>query len=360
VRNETGIDSAFFVEEGILQGKCLQRRFQKNQLGGKLVMKNVLLGGLVGALALTATFAANVAAAFEPDKPIDFVIMAGKGGGADQMARLMQAIIEKENLSPRPLVPVNKSGGSGAEALVHMKNTGDPDHTIMVTLNTFFTTPLRQPGLAVDSMKFAPIGRMAEDTFLLWVHKDSGIKTFDQFLEEAKKRGKLWVMGGTGKAAEDEIITDFLNEHYGLSIKYIPYSGGGDVAKDLAGQQITSSVNNPSEALGFYQSGDVIPIVTFTDERLSSFPDVPTLKELGADFAYYMQRAVVGAPGMSAEATAFYTELFTKVFNSTDWQAYKKKQSLEGNFLAGDGLVSYWDTQIKRHRDILKASGAIK
>ena len=77
-------------------------------------------------------------------------------------------------------------------------------------------------------------------------------------------------MGGTGKNSEDNIITDFLNNEFGLSIKYIPYKGGGAVAKDLAGQQINSSVNNPSEALGFYESGDVIPLVAFTDERLAS------------------------------------------------------------------------------------------
>ena len=244
-----------------------------------------LLGGIVGAIAATATLFIGAASAFEPNKPIDFVIMAGKGGGADKMARLMQAIVEKENLASRPLVPTNKSGGSGAEALVHMKNAGDPNHTIMVTLNSFFTTPLRQPGLGVDVMKFAPVGRMAEDTFLLWVHKDEGITTFEQFLAEAEKRGSGWVMGGTGKNSEDNIITDFLNDNFGLSIKYIPYKGGGAVAKDLAGRQITSSVNNPSEALGFYESGDVIPLVAFTNERLPLFPDVPTAKEKGADFS---------------------------------------------------------------------------
>ena len=140
---------------------------------------------LVGAAALTATTITGIAQAFEPNKPVDFIIMAGKGGGADKMARLMQAIIEKENLSPRPMVPTNKSGGSGAEALIAAKNANDPNHTIMVTLNSFFTTPLRQPGLGVDIMEFAPVGRMAEDTFLLWVHKDSGITAFEQYLEVA-------------------------------------------------------------------------------------------------------------------------------------------------------------------------------
>ncbi|MBT6094515.1 MAG: tripartite tricarboxylate transporter substrate binding protein [Rhodospirillaceae bacterium] len=323
-------------------------------------LKKRMTLGIFGAAALATMVGATAAQAFKPNKPIDFVIMAGKGGGADKMARLMQSIIEKEKLSPRPLVPVNKSGGSGAEALVHMKGARDPNHTIMVTLNSFFTTPLRQPGLGVDIMKFAPVGRMAEDTFLLWVHKDTGITSFDQFVKEAKARGKGWVMGGTGKNSEDNIITDFLNSNYGLSIKYIPYKGGGTVAKQLAGKQITSSVNNPSEALGFYESGDVIPLVAFTNERLPMFPKVPTLKEIGGDFAYFMQRAVVGAPGMSADATAFYTDLFTKAFNSKDWQTYKSKKSLMGDFMAGDELKAYWKTQRDRHQAMLKASGAIK
>jgi putative tricarboxylic transport membrane protein len=315
--------------------------------------------GLAGAAAMTGLLA-TPAAAFEPTKPIDFIIMAGKGGGADKMARLMQAIVEKEDLASRPLVPTNKSGGSGAEALIAAKGATDPDHTIMVTLNSFFTTPLRQPGLEIDNMAFTPVGRMAEDTFLLWVHKDSGITTFEGFLEQAKADGNGWVMGGTGKNSEDNIITDFLNGNYGLDMKYIPYKGGGAVAKQVAGKQLNSSVNNPSEALGFYESGDMVPLVAFTDERLPMFPDVPTLKEKGGDFSYFMQRAVVGAPGMSDEALAYYTDLFTKVYNSADWQDYKAKKSLMGEFMAGQELKDYWGTQIARHETILKASGAIK
>jgi len=297
--------------------------------------------------------------AWEPQKPIDFIIMAGKGGGADKMARLMQAIVEEDGMAGQPLVPINKSGGSGAEALQHLNTASDPDHTIMVTLNSFFTTPLRQPGLGVDIMEFAPIGRMAEDTFVLWVPKNLGIASFEQFLDVVKERGDKWVMGGTGKNSEDNIITDFLNNAYGLNIKYIPYKGGGAVAKDLAGGQINSSVNNPSEALGFYESGDVVPLVAFTDERLALFPDVPTLKELGGDFVYYMQRSVVGAPGMADEAQAYYSGLFQEVFESQKWQDYRSKKALLGAKIEGSQLLSYWKGQRARHEQILKASGAI-
>ena len=321
-------------------------------------LRKLMTSALV--LGCATVVVASPAIAWQPNKPIDFIIMAGKGGGADKMARLMQGIVEKESLAERPLVPVNKSGGSGAEALMAAKSASDPDHTIMVTLNSFYTTPLRQPGLDVDVLTFAPVARMAEDTFLLWVHADTGITTFEQWLDVAREQGSNWVMGGTGSNSEDNIITDFLNTNYGLSMKYIPYKGGGAVAKDVAGKQINSSVNNPSEAIGFWQSGDMVPLVAFTNERLPMFPEVPTLREKGGEFSYFMQRSVVGAPGMSEEARAYYTELFTKVYNSEDWQAYKSKKSLMGDLMSGDQLSDYWRDQRDNHEQILRSSGAIR
>lgn len=321
-------------------------------------LRKLMTSALV--LGCATVVVASPAIAWQPNKPIDFIIMAGKGGGADKMARLMQGIVEKESLAERPLVPVNKSGGSGAEALMAAKSASDPDHTIMVTLNSFYTTPLRQPGLDVDVLTFAPVARMAEDTFLLWVHVDTGITTFEQWLDVAREQGSKWVMGGTGSNSEDNIITDFLNTNYGLSMKYIPYKGGGAVAKDVAGKQINSSVNNPSEAIGFWQSGDMVPLVAFTNERLPMFPEVPTLREKGGEFSYFMQRSVVGAPGMSEEARAYYTELFTKVYNSEDWQAYKSKKSLMGDLMSGDQLSDYWRDQRDNHEQILRSSGAIR
>lgn len=304
--------------------------------------------------------AVSPAMAWQPNKPIDFIIMAGKDGGADKMARLMQGIAEKESLAERPLVPVNKSGGSGAEALIAAQKASDPNHAVMVTLNSFCTTPLRQPGLGVDVLEFAPVARMPEDTFLLRVHADSGITTFEQWLDVARDQGSKWVMGGTGSNSEDNIITDFLNTNYGLDMKYIPYKGGGAVAKDVAGKRINSSANNPSEAIGFRQSGDMIPLVAFTNERLPMFPEVPTLRERGGDFSYFMQRSVVGAPGMSREAQACYTELFTRVCNSEDWQAYKTEKSLMDDLMSGDQLSSYWRDQRANHETILRSSGAIR
>ena len=326
------------------------------KFGTKLLSLGLALG-----LGLGFTVAsADSAKAWKPKKPVEFVIMAGKGGGADKAVRFIQSIIAKNKLSSKPFTPVNKPGGSGAEALVHVKNAKDPDHTLMFTLNSFYTTPLLQPGLGIDIKTFTPVGRMAEDTFLLWVHKDSGITTIDQFVKAAKAKGNAWIMAGTGKKSEDNILTNFLNKAYGLNMKYVPYKGGGRVAKELAGKNADSTVNNPSEQLGFFQAGKTVPIGAFTPKRLPLFKNAPTFKEMGKDFVYFMQRTVVGAPGMSKGAASYYQGLFKKIFNSKEWQGYMKKKSLQGDFLTGDALMSYWLREKAVQKAILMKMGAIK
>ncbi len=327
------------------------------------VSKRMLLGCAVaaGVSVALSSMVTTAAQAWEPKKPVEFVIMAGQGGGADKMARLMQTVVEKNGWASKPLTPINKPGGSGAEALIHLnaKAKSDPDHTIMVTLNSFYTTPLRQPNLKIDIATFTPIARMAEDTFLLWVHKDSGIKNVDDFVAKAKAAGSGWVMAGTGKLQEDQLLTDFLNASYCLEMKYVPYKGGGTVAKQLAGQHANSTVNNPSEQEGFYKSGDTVPLAAFTNDRIDIFPDAPTFKELGKDFVYLMQRSVVGAPGMSDEAAAYYQDLFKKVFDSPEWQKYRSTKALQGEFMTGSALKDYWMAERENHRQMLEKMGAL-
>ncbi len=316
--------------------------------------------GFLGTLTLGLLVAPQVASAWEPQKPVEFVIMAGAGGGADKMARFIQTIIEKHNLSSKPFIPINKPGGSGAEALVYLKSKKGDDHVVMVTLNSFYTTPLRQPGINVDISTFTPIGRMAEDTFLLWVHKDSGIKNVDEFVKAAKAKGQEWIMAGTGRAQEDELITRWLNRTYGLNMRYVPFKGGGDVAKQLAGKHANSTVNNPSEAIGFYQAGTVVPLGAFTPGRLPQFPDVPTFKELGKDFSYFMQRSIVGPEGMTKGAEKFYEGVFKKVYASAEWQKYMKDKSLQGEYLGDKKLMTYWMDGRDVHAKLLKDIGEIQ
>ena len=320
------------------------------------ITKRALLQiGCAALLALTPV--ASMAEGWKPKRPIDFTIMAGPGGGADQIARFIQSVVEKYDMTNRPLVPTNRGGGSGAEALIHVSGTSDPDHTILVTLNSFFTTPLRQANLGIDVQTFTPVAMMGVDPFVLWVHKDSGITTFDQFVEKVKSMDGEYVMGGTGTGQEDSIVIAYLSGAYGLKVKYIPYDGGGAVARDLAGKQIMATVNNPAEAKGFFEAGEVVPLLAFSDERMPGFPDIPTIKELGHDFSYYNQRAVVGAPGMSPEAAAYYQDLFAKVYETEEWQTYLVSESMAPLWMNADEQRAYWATQVETHRKLLESLG---
>src|SRR5580765_7428444 len=95
------------------------------------------LAGVAAAVAFAVPVAVN---AWEPTKPVEFIVPAGTGGGADQMARLLQGVITKNNLMKQPMIVVNKPGGAGAEGFLAIKDAkGDPNKLI-ITLSNLFTT----------------------------------------------------------------------------------------------------------------------------------------------------------------------------------------------------------------------------
>ena len=294
-----------------------------------------------------------LAEGWKPQKPVEMVIMAGQGGGADRLARLFQSIIQKEGLSNMPMLPVNKGGGSGAEALRYLQDKSGDAHVIMATLNSYYTTPLRTD-IGVDIAQFTPIARMAEDTFLLWVNADSGITTLDEYVAAVKAEGTGWKMGGTGTGQEDSLVTAMIEGAFDIKMTYVPFQGGGEVAKNLIGNHVNSTVNNPSEALGFYKAGKAVPLVAFTPERLAAFPDVPTARELGHDIVYAMQRSFVAPPGMPQEAVDYYTAMFEKVSQTEEWKTYVAESALMPAFLTGADLQAYFLTERDKHARILE------
>lgn len=313
----------------------------------------------VSALALSIA-APAMAQDWQPKKPVEFIIMAGTGGGADQIARLLQGLIEKHDLSSRPFIPINKPGGSGAEALRYLQDKAGDDHTVMMTLNSFYTTPIIQADLGVDVTEFTPIGLMAMDTFLLWVHTDrDDITDLDSYVAAVKGAGLDWKVGGTGSGQEDSVLTAMMEAAFDYDVTYIPFPGGGTVAKNLVGNQIDSTVNNPAEQMEFYRAGNTKPLVQFTGARMDAFPDVPTAKELGVDIEYYMQRSVNGPPGMSPEAVAYYTDLFEQLFNSQEWQDFCTSDGLTcDNFMKGEELAEFHATQKVAHEKLIEQVGA--
>src|SRR5512135_999893 len=190
----------------------------------------------------------GTADAWQPNKPVEFVVPAGSGGGADQMARFISPLIAKYKLSPTPWVVINKSGGAGAEGFMYVKGKkGDPN-MVIITLSNLFTTPLAT-GVPFSWKDLTPLARLALDYFVLWVNAEAPYKTAKAYIDAVKKEPGKFIMGGTGTAQDDQIITIMMEQAFGVKFTYVPFKGGGDVAVELVGKHTNSSVNNPAEAV---------------------------------------------------------------------------------------------------------------
>lgn len=325
-----------------------------------------LAKAMTGAIAVAALAVAAPAAAWEPTKPVEFVVPAGTGGGADQMARLMQGIIIKHKLMNQSLIVVNKSGGAGAEGFLSVKESkGDP-HKIIITLSNLFTTPLAT-GVPFNWKDMTPVAMMALDQFVLWTNAEKPYKTAKEYLDAVKAAGpNKMKMGGTGSKQEDQILTVGIEKATGTKFIYIPFKGGGEVAVQLVGGHVDSSVNNPAEAVAQWRAGKLRAQCVFDDQRMPykakvtdtmSWNDIPTCKEAGIPADYVMLRGIFAAPGITADQKAYYVNLLQKIRETQDWKEYMEKGAFNQSFMTGADFDKWLTAAENTHRDLMKEAG---
>ena len=321
---------------------------------------------VAGAALALALCAGGPALAWEPTKPIEFVVPAGTGGGADQMARLIQGIVVKHKLMKESLVVVNKAGGAGAEGFLSVKEAkGDP-HKIVVTLSNLFTTPMAT-GVPFSWKDMTPVSMMALDQFVLWVNADTPYKTASEYIAAVKAAGpNKYKMGGTGSKQEDQIITVGLEKSTGTKFIYVPYKGGGEVAVQLVGGQINSTVNNPIEAVAQWRAGKLRALCVFDERRMpykqkvtdtQAWADIPTCKEAGVPTEYLMLRGIFMPPGVSPDQVSFFVDLLAKVRETADWKDYIEKGAFNTTSMTGADFRKWLEGAEASHRTLMTEAG---
>jgi putative tricarboxylic transport membrane protein len=319
------------------------------------------------AFAATALLLCGTAVhAWEPTKPVEFVVPAGTGGGADQMARFIQGVVTKNKLMAQPLVVVNKSGGAGAEGFLDVKGDKGNPHKIVITLSNLFTTPLAT-GVPFNWRDMTPVSMLALDQFVLWVNAESPHKTAKDFFA-ALKAGpdKAVKMGGTGSKQEDQIITVLLEKAAGKKITYIPFKGGGDVAVQLVGKHIDATVNNPIEAESHWRSGKLRPLCVFDKVKMpyaekltttQSWADLPTCASAGIPVDYLMLRGIFMAPGVTPDQQKFFVDLMAKVRALPEWKEFMNKGAFNQTALTGQAYFDWLGSNEQMHRTLMKEAG---
>jgi len=316
--------------------------------------------------AVAAGLFVTPASAWEPTRNVEFIVPAGTGGGADQMARMIQGIITKHNLMKQSVVVVNKAGGAGGEGFLDIKNSKGNPNKLVITLSNLFTTPLAT-GIPFSWKDMTPVAMLALDEFVLWINADSPYKTVAELVTAMKAAPPgQFKMGGTGSKQEDQIITVALEKATGTKITYVPYKGGGEVAVQLVGKHVDMTVNNPIEAVAQWRAGKVRPLCVFDGKPLAgkekvagdlSWSSIPTCKSQGLDIEYLMLRGIFMPASVPKEAVDYYVELFKKVRATPEWAQLMADGAFNQSFMTGPDYTKWVEAEEKRHRDLMKEAG---
>jgi len=318
--------------------------------------------GMIATLLASAFCAAGAHAAWTPDKPVEFVVTSGAGGGTDIFTRTIQSIIVKNKLMDAPIVVVNKGGGAGSEGYVYGSSEQSNPYRVTFGTNNEYLLPLvAKMGYATES--FTPVAAMALDEFLIWVNSKSSFKDAKSFIEAAKKGDGLR-MGGSQSKDTDQTLVSIISDATGAKFNYIPFKSGGEAAIQLAGGHIDANVNNPNENLGQWKANMVRPLCVFSPKRMMQGPkvtkemgwsDIPTCKESGIPVeTYQMPRTIWLAAGVAPDVVAFYSSVMDKVRQTSEWKAYIEKTSQTETFLAGEDLRKYITQDTARAYGVFK------
>ena len=324
-----------------------------------LLVATACAGGAGGGASPAPAGSGSGVALVPPTKPVEFIISTAPGGGSDIYARKMQSIIDTLKLSPQPVTPVNKEGGSGAVAFQYVYDRKGDSSEIMNTLNSFFTTLIVQK-LPYKATDFTPIANLALDPFYLWVNDDSPWKTAQDFIAAAK--ADSLVVTGTGSKQEDEALFDRIQATANTKpFKFVPSASGATVAAAVAGHQggVVASVNNPSEGKALFTAtpSKMRPLCNFEPQSPTSatFKSVPTCTSQGLAISdYYIVRSIMAPPGLSKGQQAFWVDVFKKVYDSDDWKKFMADNELKPDFRSGADFDKLITDYQKLHEDIAK------
>jgi putative tricarboxylic transport membrane protein len=295
---------------------------------------------------------------FKPTRPVEFVSHTGPGGGNDVLARRIAQIAEQEKLLPVRFQVVNKPGGGSITAMTYMVEKKGETHSIAAFANTWVTAALTSAEAKVSMKDLTPIVRLVSEPAVVAVKTDSPFKTLKDFTDAARKNpGKLKQSGGS-PMSRDSVTRHMLQKATGAQWAFISFPGGGERIAALLGGHVDMMILEPQEAGEHIRNGNMRVIAQVAERRLSAYPNVPTLREAGFDVPNYaVVRGIVGPPGMSKEAVAYYEDFFARLVQTGAWKKYLAENFFDDAFMKQAEFTRFIDDFTDGVRPILKDAG---
>ena len=230
-----------------------------------------------------------------PNAPINFIVSLPAGSAGDLSSRLVSK--EAEKTLGKPIIIVNKPGGSHAIGAATIAKSKPDGYTIgYVTPSALFTVPFFEK-LSYDPVRdLQAIMQYSETRFGVITTPDTPFKTFKELIEYARKNPNKVTYGTGGTNSIANINIEKIAREEGVRFTHIPFKGGTDYQTALLGGHIMFAAGEIS--IPMIEAGKIRLLLLFTEKRLSEYPQVPILKDLGYKTSYPSLMGVMGPKGL--------------------------------------------------------------
>jgi tripartite-type tricarboxylate transporter receptor subunit TctC len=294
--------------------------------------RDLLKGGITLTLASQACMQAiGDAGAQEawPNRNITVIVPFPPGGQADLAARPIAAALEK--ILGKSVVVDTRAAGAGGSLGNATAARAEPDgHTLLVTLSSLAVLPEsdrlfgRPPAYEVS--QFTPVARILADPTLLAVPASAPWKTLQDLVDDAKKRPGEIPYGSSGPYGTLHVSMEMFTNAAGIKLLHVPFRGAGPAVTALLSGTIQALASAPGVLKPHVDDGKMRVLANWGAERVQSFPDLPTFKELGyKDVEFYIWAGLFTPRGVpepviaklrDAMKKAMADPMVTKVFET--------------------------------------------
>jgi putative tricarboxylic transport membrane protein len=325
-----------------------------------MAVKNLLALSLSVIVVAGIAHAPIAAAAEYPDKPVSFIVHSSPGSGTDVTARTMANILEQEKIVRQRVVIENKTGGSGVVAINYvMGKTGDPYTIWIVAANVVIGQPMRAK-MKVTYKDFTPIAMLAKDPSVIAVRAESPFKTVKDLIAAAKEKPKGIIAGASSVGGAGHITAAMFATGAGVQFGHVFFKGGAEAVVAALGGHVDFVAENPSEVFALAQAKKLRLLGTATDRRLATFPDVPTLRELGIDAVFEIGRGVFGPKDLPRDVVKYWGAALEKMVKTPAWKKYLQDHQMVETFLNDGEMAKFLDDMAGPLTQTMTSLGLLK
>lgn len=307
---------------------------------------------------------AHAQKSWRPEKPVELILPTAAGGLNDQMARLIQTILQEQKLVATPIVVMNKSGGNQTLAAVYLRqHPGDP-HFLLYSTSSIFSAQIT--GLIQQHYTdLTPIALLMVERTAITVAADSPIKNMRDLIDRIKENPESLAFGMATRGGSNHLGLAQAVRSAGIDpkrLKTVVFKTNVESLTGLVGGHLHAVTSSATAALPWVQKGQARMLAVLAPQRLSGpLAGVPTLREQGFDVAGVTNwRGLFGARGLTPAQTAFWDDAMTKMTSTAEWQKPLEQNHLGHNFLRGREFSKFLETEYQASKAALTDLGFAK